>query len=198
MSDRETLDVYDKRAAEYAQNYGGGGPGRHLLAFMDQVEPGARVLDLGCGPGASAAHLARAGFRVDAWDASAAMADHASAHEGVTARHAGFDDLTARGFYGGIWANFSLLHAPRADMDRHLTAIARALTPRGVFHIGMKTGEGAQRDGIGRFYTYYREEDLVARLTRAGFSILDRSEGAEKGMAGTIDPWVVILAQRNG
>jgi len=99
--------------------------------------------------------------------------------------------------YHGIWANFSLLHAKRSDLPGHLDAITTALKPNGLFHIGMKTGTGAKRDGIDRFYTYYEEEELVRYLKEAGLDVFQRSTGAEKGLAGTLDPWVIMLARKS-
>ncbi|MCV6592465.1 MAG: class I SAM-dependent methyltransferase, partial [Silicimonas sp.] len=73
MSDRETLDVYDQRAAEYATHFTADGASKHLSAFIAALPEGARVLDLGCGPGTAARKMAAAGLKVEAWDASAEM-----------------------------------------------------------------------------------------------------------------------------
>jgi SAM-dependent methyltransferase len=47
-----------------------------MLRIMD-AEPGATIMDAGCGPGAHAVRVANAGYRVCAVDISAAMLDHA-------------------------------------------------------------------------------------------------------------------------
>lgn len=197
-TDPETIAVYDARARDYADRFDAINPGRHLRAFLDTLPPAARVLDLGCGPGNAAAAMVRAGHVAEAWDPSAEMIAIARSHPGVAARRASFDDLAAQAAYDGVWANFSLLHAPRDRMDAHLRAIARALHPGGSFHIGLKTGDGTHRDAIGRRYTYYSIADLTDRLTRAGFAILTTEEGADAGLAGTVDPWVVMLTRRDG
>ena len=71
MSDAETLRIYDDRAADYAaqnQDYLSQDPRLH--SFIAACPTGARVLDLGCGPGTSAAVMAAAGLQADAMDAS--------------------------------------------------------------------------------------------------------------------------------
>lgn len=196
--DQETVSVYDARAGEYARMFRTAEPGRHLRAFLAALPPGGRLLDLGCGPGASAAIMAAAGHPVDAWDASAEMVALAAREPGVSARQASFDDLTEKDAYAGIWANFSLLHAPRDRMDAHLGAIARALTPGGLLHIGMKTGAGTKRDGIGRQYTFYTRPDLRDRLIRAGLTPVAESTGEDRGLAGTLDPWIILQARKHG
>lgn len=197
-TDTQTIAVYDARAQEYADKFTSLKAGRHLRAFMAELPPQAHVLDLGCGPGNSAAILAQAGHRAEAWDASAEMVKLAASHPGVAARQAVFDDLGAEGVFDGIWANFALLHAPRERMDDHLAAIARALKPGGVFHIGMKTGDDAARDGLGRQYTFYTRDDLHARLMAAGLTPFAEEHGQDEGLAGNVEPWIVILARKDG
>ncbi len=195
MSDRETLDVYARRASDYADlTQQDDKINVDLVAFMEDLPEGAHLLDLGCGPGQSAAIMAARGFVATATDAVPEMVDLAARHPGVTARVATFDDLTEVAAYDGIWANFSLLHAERAEMPRHLAAIARALRPQGRFHIGVKTGEGAARDGIGRQYTYYTETELEGLLFAAGFRVVARRTGEDKGLDGVMAPWITMRA----
>jgi SAM-dependent methyltransferase len=193
VSDPRTIGVYDARADDYVEMTRGARPRDPLLdEFVAACAPGARVLDLGCGPGREAARMAAAGLRVDAVDASAEMVARAARHPGVQARQATFDDIGGTGIYGGVWANFSLLHAAREDMPRHLEAIHRALVPGGVFHIGVKTGTGAARDGIGRLYTYFGEDELTGLLERAGFTMDARHAGHSTGLAGEPADWLVL------
>lgn len=195
MSDRETLNVYAQKAADYAamsDDFNAGDPS--LAAFIRSMPAGGRVLDLGCGPGASAAQMAKAGLVVDAFDPVPEMVEMVAQHAGVTARQAGFDEVQTTAVYDGIWANFSLLHAPRADMPHHLAQIKTALKPGGRFHIAVKTGTGDERDSLGRFYTYYTETELTKLLEKAGFTVTDRRVGRDKGLSGDVSPWVALAA----
>ena len=138
--------------------------------------------------------MAAAGLIVEATDACPEMVALADAHEGVAARVASFDDISGTVEYDGIWANFSLLHAPRADLPRHLAALRRALKPGGRFHIGMKTGTGEERDSLGRHYTYVTAEELQQLLIEAGFTPLSSSTGRDVGLSGEVSDWVTIAA----
>jgi SAM-dependent methyltransferase len=198
VTDRRTLDVYDAKAADYAKRFGTDAePDTQLRNFLDLLPPNAVLLDLGCGPGRSAAIMASAGHQVTATDASAEMIALAAQQPGVTARQETFDDLTGNGLYDGIWANFSLLHAARDDLPRHLAAIARALKPGGIFHIGMKTGRDTTRDTLGRRYTYVTDTELTALLTGAGLAPFIRWTGADTGLDGEVAPWIVMQARKD-
>lgn len=195
MSDGETLKVYADRAGDYARRFSDdSAQNPQLMAFIAALPAGGHALDLGCGPGHAAAAMAAAGLQVTAFDPVPEMVAFAAAHTGVAARVAGFDDIAGTDLYDGIWANFSLLHAPRTDMPRHLAALAEALKPGGRFHIGMKTGTGAQRDPIGRLYTYYTDAELTELLEAAGLTVTGRTTGREKGLDGVEADWICLAA----
>jgi len=196
MSDPNTIRVYDARAGEYAQITGSDTPDAALQAFIDALPSGAQVLDLGCGPGAAAGNMARAGHMVQAWDASHEMVALAARHPGVRAAHKEFDDLAqlAPESLDGVWANFSLLHADAADMPGHLSAIKSALRPGGLFHIAVKEGHGTHRDPIGRFYTYYMVESLSDLLRAEGLEPGPFRKGRDRGLDGRVAPWISTTA----
>ncbi|MCB1391592.1 MAG: class I SAM-dependent methyltransferase, partial [Rhodobacteraceae bacterium] len=111
-ADPQTMAVYAARAEEYAR-MAEGQQGRTLARFLALLPPGARILDLGCGPGIDSAAMKAAGHRPDPVDAAPEMVALAGAR-GLPARRATFDDPLT-GPYDAVWASFSLLHAPRAD-----------------------------------------------------------------------------------
>ena len=196
MTDEKTIEYYNQSAGVYVKCLSSQGtPDRHLQAFIDAVIPSGRVLDLGAGPGNSTKMMQDAGLKAEAWDASHAFVDMAI-EAGVPARQALFSDLSVESAYDGIFANFSLLHAPREEMNDHLNRIAAALTPGGVFHIGMKVGEAAERDRLGRFYTYYGVQELVDLVEARGLGVFDRDTFQVRGMTDAMEPAVILLARK--
>jgi len=194
--DPETLAVYDAKASEYDDIFFAGQAGAHLKRFMDMVTPGGAVFDLGCGPGNAAVLMQEAGFKMTCVDASAAMIDKAKAR-GLDAQHAIFDEITGDAIYNGVWANFSLLHAPRAEYPRHFAALSQAMAPGAAFHIGMKAGTGEKRDGLGRLYTFVTVDEVCELMQSVGITPLHKFEFTEVGMAGTNDPCMVIQGLKN-
>ena len=193
MTDTQTLAVYDDKIEDYLR-LTQAPPNKSLLAFIRAIPKGGSVLDLGCGPGLAAAEMARQGLQVDAIDGSAEMVAAAAQHLGVTARRATFDALPASTTYHGIYANFSLLHTTRSKFSNHIQACHAALYPEGILHLGMKLGTGENRDALGRFYTYYSAEELADVLRHAGFTITYQQEGEEPGLAGDVEPFILMTA----
>lgn len=195
MTDRLTIDAYDAQIDAYAELTSRDKPDPVLLAFIERIPSGGYVLDLGCGPANAAAEMRRNGLRVDPVDASAEMVRLANQTHDIGARQATFEEIDVEQMYDGVWANFSLLHASTTDFSRYLAALHRALKPAGSFHIGMKLGNGAARDRLGRHYSYYSKDELSALLNDAGFTIVDTTTGKAQGLAGDIEPWITLTCQ---
>ncbi|NIZ15598.1 trans-aconitate 2-methyltransferase [Phaeobacter sp. HF9A] len=197
MSDPETMEAYAKAAEDYAKGFARAKDTFHepdYAAFVAGLPEGGTVLDLGCGPGHWAARLRDDGYRVAAVDASPEMAAYAQATYGIEVSVADFEDIAVEAMFDGIWAFFSLLHVPRDDFPTHLLRLRRALKPGGRFTLGMKLGEGEGRDELGRFYSYYRTEELQDILGVLGFTVLHTRFGDGKGLAGAEESFVVVTA----
>ncbi|WP_234416680.1 bifunctional 2-polyprenyl-6-hydroxyphenol methylase/3-demethylubiquinol 3-O-methyltransferase UbiG [Ruegeria sp. Alg231-54] len=193
MTDRKTIDAYTTRVAEYLSVPLPPEQIEARMAFAEAVAPGGYVLDLGSGPGADSMFFLREGLRVRALDATPAFVEHAR-ENGVDAHVGTFDDVTETATFDGIYASFSLLHAPRKDFPRHLEAIHRALKPEGIFFLGLKLGTGEHRDDIDRYYTYFSQTEIEEALAEAGFTIDRITTGVGKGLAGSYDGFILVIA----
>ena len=169
---------------------------RHLDRFLDRLEAGARVLELGCGGGRDAARIAERGFALDATDGIPAMVTKANERHNVGARLMRFDELDATGEYDGVWAHACLLHCPRAELPGVLGRIHRALRPRGWHYASYKLGTGEGRDLLGRLHNFPDARWLIETYRAAGFGIEDHVMFAGKGSDGTMRDWLAITAQR--
>lgn len=193
MTDKETVSVYASNAEDYADLPLSKDQIEGLDLFCAALPDGGHVLDLGCGPGIQAAELKQRGFTVEAIDPTPEFV-MAAEKRGVSARIGTFDDLAEIDLYDGIWASFSLLHARKADFPRHIAACKRAIRPGGCLYLGLKLGTGEQRDSMGRFYAYYTKAELENILSENGFGRLQSVTGEGKGLAGTIDPYILMIA----
>ena len=195
MSDPATIAFYEKTAPRLTFS-ATQAPSRDLDAFLDRLEPGARILELGCGTGRDAARMVERGHEVDATDGVAAMVRKANERFAIAARQMLFDQLDAKEEYDAVWAHATLLHVARADLDDVLSRIRRALKPGGWHYASYKLGDGEGRCLLGRLHNFPDPEWLVERYKAAGFEIESRFIWEGQGADGTVRDWVAITAQK--
>ena len=195
-SDATTLDVYSREAQAYADRHDGGNDKPFIERFSALLPAGASVLDLGCGPGHSSVRLGGRGFAVTPVDGSAGMAKEAARRFGLEARVPTFEELDYESAFDGVWAGWSLHHAAHEATPGIMEAIARALKPEGVLLMSVKTGTGARRDSLDRFYAYYDEALARETLDLAGFEILHLETGEGTGFDGEACGTLAVIARR--
>ncbi|MBD3942184.1 class I SAM-dependent methyltransferase [Microbacterium sp. NEAU-LLC] len=189
-----TLAAYEHGAREYAER-NAGTPSPQVGDLVTRVTRGARVLELGSGPGRDAAALESAGLTVDRTDGAAAFVDalHAAGHEARVL------DVRADDFggpYDAVFANAVLLHVPRADLPGVLATALRACRPGGVLVASFKKGDGeawtqAYLDDP-RHFTYWDEDGLTAALTTAGWV---PEHVFESTRPESVERWITAIAR---
>lgn len=127
--------------------------------FLERLPEGARILDAGCGSGRDAKFFADRGFRVEAFDASPALAKLAADYCGFPVHVRTFADVEAEATYDGVWACASLLHVSAAEMPHAVGRLWAALKPGGTFYCSFKLGSG-ERAHEGRNFTDADEATL--------------------------------------
>jgi SAM-dependent methyltransferase len=194
--DPATLDFYSKEAPVYTAS-GPQGASRHLPTFLDRLQPGARILELGCGGGRDAAFMLARGFDVDATDGTPEIAAQAERHLQRPVRVMQFDGLNSVSEFDAVVASASLLHVPRAGLSSVLHRIWIALKPRG-WHIASYKGGGHEgRDRFGRYFNYLDAEELRSQYLQAGdWTDVNIWSGMGGGYDGVQGPWHAITVRK--
>lgn len=196
--DEATLRFYGGNAEAYAQREITSRKAR-LAAFLAQLAPGARILELGCGAGGDTADMLAQGFDVRATDGSPEMAAVASKRLGRRVDTLLFHELDEVEAYDAVWANACLLHVPRDQLAHVLSLIRRALKPGGAFFASYKEGEAGGRDALDRYYNYPSQDWLRATYAEAGdWSALSIERGEVKGFDDKMAAMLFVVARKTG
>lgn len=141
---RDTQQAFDSVAREYDGALGNNAlvqriRTRTIQAVTQNVFPGQRLLDLGCGTGLDAADLARAEYFLMAIDWSAQMArrareriTRANLQDKVEVRQLGFhqlDELPSE-FFDGVYSDLGALNCA-THMEDVALSLSRILRPQG-------------------------------------------------------------------
>ena len=190
-ADPATIAFYQANAPRYTLSFGQA-PSRHLDAFLDRLEPGARILELGCGGGRDSARILERGFVLDATDGTPAMVKKANERFDVGARLLRFEDLDAVDAYDAVWAHACLIHVARAEFPGIIAAIHRALHEGGWHFANFKLGSGEGRDPLGRLHNFPDTVWLEDAYGRAGFAIVDSQVYPGEGADGVQRDWMAL------
>jgi ubiquinone/menaquinone biosynthesis C-methylase UbiE len=203
----QTVAAYNTGAAAYARHSQDRSPLRHLHEhFASLLAGGARVLDLGCGPGHDAAELASLGLSVTGLDPASGLLAEACSYTCLAGRLIQGDARQlpiAASRFDGIWCCASLLHVPNRDVGDALAEVFRILKSGGVLFTSMSEGEqrgavSVHSDGLEpRVYYYHRQETWAALVAGAGFEIVDhrvRRQGGNFNPGST--GWIETFARK--
>ncbi len=159
-----------------------------LKAFLPELLPGSRVLDLGAGAGLDSLAFVGAGHRVTALDRSQEMLSHLAERggPGVSLIHKDARLWSPESAsFDAAWANDFFPDLTLDEMHRVLGVLFRALVPGAPFGLIIRVGVGTVEempqgyDGPVRKVTLIEPLPMAAMLNQSGFEI--KKEGSLSG-----------------
>ncbi len=163
--------------------------------FLHYLNPGQKILDAGCGSGRDVIAFQKAGYEVEAFDASAELCRIASEKTEIEVRQLRFEELEGEEQYDGIWACASLLHVKPEVLADVLKRIYRLLKSEGVFYASFKYGSG-EREKDGRYFCDLTDETCRQLLEEAGFSIKEVFITRDVRAGRDQEKWVNAIAEK--
>ena len=190
----DTVARYELIAADYNRRVSCARPWieQSMERLQEVLAPGAKILDVGCGPGRDSSMLQAKGYAVVALDATSAMLAMVPLAKRIKGDSRALPVADAA--FDGVWASASLLHLPRQHLLLALWELYRILRPGGICFVSLKqgTGEGWSDQ---RWFAYYQPQELQRLCAGAGFELIEQSIQADH-RAGYPD-WIQLWMRKS-
>lgn len=195
-----TKNVYEDPivVTEYLKAYGKNFHNELARTFTKSLA-GRKIIDLGCGPGHYSNYFAGLGFETTGVDYSKEMIRKAKESQTrknfqtfVVADMRIIDRIFEKNSFDGLWANASLLHIPKEDMQKVLEGIHQIVKDEGKVFISLKKGKQGEKivqenrygKKIKRKFTFWEKDKFESILIKTQFKI-NRVEEIQEGVTGT-------------
>lgn len=186
----DNINFYNTNAAEFICNTKNADMSFLQSIFIDRVEEGGRVLDLGCGSGRDSQAFLNHGLEVYAVDAAIEMVRYCQAFLGDRVVHATFDSFQSSIQYDGIWACASLIHAERERLADIIKKYADMLKPQGVFFMSFKL-RPTDYCANGRSFICFTRGQLDDFLRQIGcFAVIEYFETEDARPGRETEKWI--------
>ena len=201
---KSTLDYYNRNAGSFTSTTVDVEFTDIQDWFLRYLEPGALILDFGCGSGRDSRYFLSKGFMVEACDGSEEMVRAASKTAGIPVRKMLFEELDEEERYDGIFACASILHVPFEELPDILAKMERALKNDGAIYVSFKYGD-FEGERNGRYFTDMTMERLQERIAAASGKYGGRGlQVASSRITGDVRPgrenekWLNVILRKTG
>jgi len=192
----DSIDYYNKYAAKEFEETVNQDMSEIMREFLNYLEEGDTILDLGCGSGRDSLTLYELGYDVTPLDASSEMCKLAEIHTGLDVLQMTFEQIDFDDVFDGIWACASLLHTPKKELSGILTKIARALNEKGILYMSFKLGDFEGFRGE-RYFSDFTADSISQLLRENGrFEILKLWETEDIRSGHSDVRWLNVLAKK--
>lgn len=192
----DPIDYYNKYAAKVFEDTVDQNMDAITAPFLELLEEGDTILDMGCGSGRDSLTFYDLGYDVTPLDGSEEMCRLAEVHTGLDVLQMTYEEMAFDGAFDGVWACGAFVHIPKDEMPALFRKVARALTEDGIFYLSMRLGdfEGFQGE---RYFSCYSEKELRSLVEGDGlFAVLKEWVTRDVRSGHSDIQWINILARK--
>lgn len=181
-ADKQTLDVYDQKAATFADDWESQPAPIELQDAVRRFFRKGLTADIGCGSGRDTAWLIANGYPAIGFDASQGLITEARRrHPGINFRHAVLPDLSGveDGRFDNILCETVIMHLRDAAVSASVTRLLSILRPGGMLYLSWRVNsDDVLRDKHGRLYANWDAELVLAPLRNTSVLIDEETVSA--------------------
>lgn len=204
----KTIAAYDKACGAFNDKFREFPPYvEKVKDFIELLEPGMKVLDLGCGPGNVSRQLMLSGkeFRIEGIDLSEEMVK--LARKNVPSGNFSCGDIRDISFAGesfaAVFLSFCIVHLNESEMADLLAKVSGYLKRGGLLYVSFMEGkkDGFERTSFSEdeiFYCYHSSEKVEKILKDNHLSIKSLSKQGYIESDGSVTTDVFIFAVKQG
>ena len=197
MDTNTTLDYYNNNAHSFTTDTLDVEFSDIQDRFLAKLQPGALILDFGCGSGRDSRYFLQKGYRVEACDGSEEMVKTATQNAGIPVKQMLFSELYEQERYDGIFACASILHVPSEELPDIIRKMKKAVKKGGGLYVSFKYGtfEGVRN---GRYFTDQTEESLRQILDQVGgLDVISTGITGDARPGREDEKWLNVLLRRS-
>lgn len=192
----DSIDYYNKYAAKEFEETVNQDMSEIIKEFLNLLNEGDTILDLGCGSGRDSLTFYELGYDVTPLDASVEMCKLAEIHTDLDVLQMTYEQMDFDNVFDGIWACASLLHTPKKELTGILTKIARALNDKGILYMSFKLGDFEGFRGE-RYFSDFTADSISDMLRENGrFEIVKLWETEDIRSGHSDVRWLNVLVRK--
>jgi len=194
--ENKTLDYYNKNAEEFCQSTVDADMSVCYQMLEKYLQPGAKILDLGCGSGRDSKYFLSKGYEVTAVDGSEEICKYASEYLQRQVQCVRFDEMKFQGEFDGIWACASLLHVEVDKLADVLKKVWSSLKEERVLYASFKYGT-EEREKDGRYFVDMDELRVRELLEKDGmFQVLECQVTGDVRDGRSSEKWMNVVGKK--
>ena len=192
-----TIDYYNKNAKQFVENTVNVEFYHMQNRFLDKLQVGMYILDLGCGSGRDTKYFLEQGYYVDAVDGSEELCKIANELTGIKVKQMYFHELSEREKYDGIWACASILHLNQDDLEEVMKKMVLAVKTNGIIYTSFKYGTfSGERNG--RYFIDMTEKTFSELLQKIpGLEIEEQWITSDVRPGRGEEKWLNLILRKN-
>lgn len=185
-------DFYNQNAEKFIKNTLDIDMSALYSEFEKTLDPSARILDIGCGPGRDLKYFNEKYKLAEGIEPSLELCEFARVNAKASVFHGSLFEFETKAKFDGIWACASLLHIPAKQMNDAFIKLQDMLEKNGTIYCSFKYGdfEGVRDD---RYFTDLTEDALGKFVQKSGLVIEKCWVSSDLRVGRESERWLNVL-----